>query len=171
MNICVSVSLSICHICHLSYFDKTLFVFWLFGLKKIYFIHMQCWYVTRIKIKGNKLTYSTLISTFNPTSWICSLFGQTRKTFSSKRHDDSLSKPDPVLSRDLKSINELMTSGRMGACEDGGGRDESWSRNFRFCSGLQTRYALRCCRNTQIRKFTRVLLWMWRCYVVCVYLN
>lgn len=46
-----------------------------------------------------------------------------------------------------------MTSGLMGACEDGGAYDESWSWSVRFCSGSPTCSALLCRRRAQIRKF------------------
>lgn len=45
-----------------------------------------------------------------------------------------------------------MTSGLLGACEDGGACDESWSWTVRLCSGAPTRSALLCCRRAQIRK-------------------
>ncbi len=123
------------------------------------------------KKKGNKLTYYQHLT--QPLGFVHFLDKQEKHSALSATMTDWCRASRKLIPyyREILIHNELMTSGRMEACEDGGGRDESWSRNFRFCSGLQTRYALRCCRNTQIRKFTRVLLWMWRCYVVCVYLN
>lgn len=64
-------------------------------------------------------------------------------------------KPLEIWSRIIarsKFIYDIMTSGLLGACEDGGACDESWSWSVRVCSGSPTRSAFLCCRRAQIRK-------------------